>query len=157
MIPTRFLFQLAEYERITIEWHDFTHIDALYTYTPEMPAPIIAISNSLHTHERKLRYVLAHELGHHFLTAGHHAIAASTTNRIYASKNERLATKWAVEHLIPTDVFFQCIVDGMDGQDLADYFFVTHDYIKFKSELIQRDERYSAALSELRARYNAVF
>lgn len=157
MIPTRFLFQLAEYERITIEWHDFTHIDALYTYTPEMPAPIIAISNSLHTHERKLRYVLAHELGHHFLTAGHHAIAASTTNRIYASKNEHLATKWAVDLLVPADHFLQCIKDGMDGLVLADYFYVTHDFIRFKSELILRDERYSSAVAELRASYNVVF
>lgn len=157
MIPTRFLFQLAEYERITIEWHDFTHIDALYTYTPEMPAPIIAISNSLHTHERKLRCVLAHELGHHFLTAGHHIIAASGTSSVYATKNEHLATKWAVNLLVPTDVFIQRIKDGMDGQQLADYFHVTHDFIKFKSELIKVDERQSDIVSELRASYNAFF
>lgn len=146
MIPTRFLFQLAEYERITIEWHDFTHIDALYTYTPEMPAPIIAISNSLHTHERKLRYVLAHELGHHFLTAGHHAIAASTTNRIYASKNEHLATKWAVNLLVPTDVFLECINDGMDFYELVDYFYVLPDWIRFKSDLIKLDEQHTGTI-----------
>jgi Zn-dependent peptidase ImmA (M78 family) len=146
MIPTRFLFQLAEYERITIEWHDFTHIDALYTYTPEMPAPIIAISNSLHTHERKLRCVLAHELGHHFLTAGHHAIAASTTNRIYASKNEHLATKWAVNLLVPTDVFLECINDGMDFYELVDYFYVLPDWIRFKSDLIKLDEQHTGTI-----------
>ena len=157
MIPTHFLFQLADYEGIAIEWRDMHHVQGIYLYTPGAYKPVIALSNTLHTQERKLRCVLAHELGHHYTTSGHYIIAANSTSSIYATKHENLATKWAVEHLIPTDVFFQCIVDGMDGQDLADYFFVTHDYIKFKSELIQRDERYSAALSELRARYNVVF
>jgi Zn-dependent peptidase ImmA (M78 family) len=157
VIPTRFLFHLAEYEGIAIEWLRLDHTHGVYAHTPGMKRPVIVLSEELHNNERELRCVLSHELGHHFCTAGNHAIAANIIDHPYAAKLERLATKWAVEHLIPTDVFFQCIVDGMDGQDLADYFFVTHDYIKFKSELIQRDERYSAALSELRARYNVVF
>ncbi len=157
VIPTFFLFQLAEFEGIAIEWHRFNHMDALYMYTPSIPKPVIALSKTLQTQERKLRCVLAHELGHHFETAGHHIIAANSTSSVYATKNELLATKWAVNLLVPTDVFIQRIKDGMDGQQLADYFHVTDDFIKFKSELIKVDERQSDIASELRASYNVVF
>ena len=146
MIPTHFLFQLAEYEGIAIEWRDMHHVQGIYIHAPGACKPVIALSNTLHTQERKIRCVLAHELGHHFLTAGHHAIAASTTNRIYASKNEHLATKWAVNLLVPTDVFLECINDGMDFYELVDYFYVLPDWIRFKSDLIKLDEQHTGTI-----------
>ncbi len=112
MIPTHFLFQLAEYEGIAIEWRDLSHIEGIYTYTPEAPTPVIALSKTLHTKERTLRCDLAHELGHHFETAGHHIIAANSTSSIYATKHKHLATKWAVNLLIPTDVFLTASARG---------------------------------------------
>lgn len=157
MIPTRFLYQLAEYEGITIEWREMERVQGIYLNFPEARTPVIGLAKSLHSNERLLRCVLAHELGHHFLTAGHPSLAASSTSYIYTTKNEHLATKWAVDLLVPTDHFLQCIKDGMDGLVLADYFYVTHDFIRFKSELILRDERYSSAVAELRASYNVVF
>lgn len=105
MIPTYFLYQLAEYEGIAIEWRDLQHIKEIYTYTPSMSKPVIILSDKLHNNERKLRCVLSHELGHHFETAGRHIIAADSTSSVYATKHEHLATKWAVNLLIPTDVF----------------------------------------------------
>lgn len=157
MIPTNFLFQLAEYEGIAIEWRKLNHVQGIYIYMPESSAPVIALSDKLHTKERQLRCILSHELGHHFETSGHHMIAANSTSSIYATKNEHLATKWAVNLLIPTDVFLECIKDGMNDQSLADYFHVTQEFINFKSELIKQDERKSNVVAELKASYSVVF
>ena len=105
MIPTSFLYQLADYEGIRIDWYDFEHIEGLCTYTPTLQSPIISLSPTLHTQTRRLRCVLSHELGHHFTTTGHHMIAASGTSYIYATKNEILAAKWAVNLMIDTYAF----------------------------------------------------
>lgn len=157
MIPTNFLFRLAEYEGIAIEWRDMHHVQGIYTYTPEAPTPVIALSTTLHTKERNLRCVLSHELGHHFETAGHHLIAANSTYSIYATKNENLATKWAVNLLIPTDIFLDCIRTGMCDQELCNHFYVLPEYISYKAELVQADMRLTDTLAELKASYNVVF
>lgn len=157
MIPTHFLFQLADYEGIAIEWREMHHVQGIYTYTPEAQKPVIALSTTLHTNERKLRCVLAHELGHHFETAGNHLVAASGTRSIYATRNEHLATKWAVNLLMPTDVFLECIKGGMDAVGLSDFFHVLLSFVKFKSELIRQDEEKSEIVAELKASYSVVF
>ncbi len=157
MIPTHFLFQLAEYEGIAIEWRDMHHVQGIYIHAPGAYKPVIALSNTLHTQERKLRCVLAHELGHHFTTSGHYIIAANSTSSIYATKHENLATKWAVNLLIPTDVFLQCIKDGMRAPCLVDYFYVTYDFVRLKREFMKLDERYSDKLVELKTSCNVFF
>ena len=157
MIPTHFLFHLADYEGIAIEWRDMHHVQGIYTYTPEAPTPVIALSTTLHTQERKLRCVLAHELGHHFETAGHHLIAANSTSSIYATKNEHLATRWAVNLLIPTDVFLDCVRKGMLRHELCSYFHVLPEYVVHKAELLHKDASLTNALAELKASYNVVF
>ena len=58
MIPTHFLFQLAEYEGIAIEWREMHHVEGIYTYTPDIPTPVIALSTTLHTNEHVLESVL---------------------------------------------------------------------------------------------------
>lgn len=156
MIPTYFLYQLAEYEGIAIEWRDLQHIKGIYTYTPEMSKPVIILSKALQTKERILRCVLAHELGHHFATAGHHTIAASSTSSVYRTKNERLATKWAVNLLVPTDNFIHCAKHGMNEHDLCNYFYVLPEFIRLKTRLVKRDERCASALAETSATYNIV-
>lgn len=156
MIPTHFLFQLAEYEGITIEWRDMHHVQGIYTYTPEAPTPVIALSTTLHTKERKLRCVLSHELGHHFTTSGHYIIAANSTSSIYATKNENLATKWAVNLLIPTDIFLECIKNNMNAYELCNYFYVLPEFINVKSELVKNDDRYADTVAELSASYDVV-
>lgn len=157
MIPTCVLYQLAEYEGIAIEWRDLQYIKGIYTYTPEISNPVIILSSQLFNNERELRCVLAHELGHHFQSVGHHIIAANRTSYIYASKNEHLATKWAVNYLIPTDDFLQCIKDGMRAPCLVDYFYVTYDFVRLKSEFMKLDERYSDKLVELKTSCNVFF
>ena len=157
MIPTNFLFQLAEYEGIAIEWRDMHHVQGIYTYTPEAPTPVIALSTTLHTKERTLRCVLAHELGHHCTTAGHHIIAANSTSSIYATKHEHLATKWAVNLLIPTDIFLDCVRKGMLHHDLCSYFHVLPEYVVHKAELLHKDTNLTDAIAELKASYNVVF
>lgn len=156
MIPTHFLYQLAEYEGIAIEWRDLQHIKGIYTYTPSMSKPVIILSDKLHNNERKLRCVLSHELGHHFETAGHHIIAADGTSSIYATKNENLATKWAVNLLIPTDIFLECIKNNMNAYELCNYFYVLPEFVKTKAKMIKRNDKYAQAIAELGTCYNIV-
>lgn len=157
MIPTHFLFQLAEYEGIAIEWRDMHHVQGIYIHAPGAYKPVIALSNTLHTQERKLRCVLAHELGHHFTTAGNHIIAASKTTSVYATKNELRATKWAVNFLIPTDNFLECIKEGMNSYELCNYFYVLPEFINVKSELVKNNKNLADIVSELNASYNVGF
>lgn len=157
MIPTDFLFHLAEYEGIKIEWRDMHHVKGIYTYTPEAPTPVIALANKLHTEERELRCVLSHELGHHFETAGHHMIATSSTNFVYATKNEYLATKWAVDLLIKTDIFLSCIKNGMDKLELANRFYVLPEFVEFKGDLLRESEEHADVVAELKTSYNVYF
>jgi Zn-dependent peptidase ImmA (M78 family) len=157
LIPTYFLYQLAEYEGIAIEWRDLQHIKGIYTYTPSMSKPVIILSDKLHNNERKLRCVLSHELGHHFTTAGNHIIAASKTTSVYATKNELRATKWAVNFLIPTDNFLECIKEGMNSYELCNYFYVLPEFINVKSELVKNNRNLADIVSELNASYNVGF
>ena len=157
MIPTSFLYQLADYEGIRIDWHDFEHIEGLYTYTPTLQSPIISLSSALHTQTRRLRCVLSHELGHHFTTAGHHMIAASGTSSIYATKNDILATKWAVNLMIDTYAFLKCVKDGFRRHELEDYFCVLPEFLEVKGELLRESEEHAEVVAELRASYDVVF
>ena len=157
MIPTSFLYRLAEYEGIRIEWHDFKHIEGLYTYTPTLQSPIISLSSTLHTQNRRLRCVLSHELGHHFTTAGHHMIAASGTSSIYAIKNERLATVWAVDLMLDTYVFLKCVKDGFKRHELEDYFCVLPEFVEIKGELLRESKDHAEVVAELKASYNVYF
>lgn len=157
MIPTHFLFQLADYEGIKIEWRDFNNTHGLYLHTPSLKNPVIALANNLHNNERTLRCVLSHELGHHFETAGHHIIAANSTSSIYATKNERLATKWAVNLMIDTYAFLGCIKDGMNKQELANYFYVLPEFVKLKGEYLRESREYSDVVAKLNTSYNVYF
>lgn len=157
MIPTDFLFHLAEYEGIKIEWHDFDTLHGLYLSTPAMSSPVIALSNSLNADERLLRCVLSHELGHHFETTGHYIIAANNPNSVYATKNENSATKWAVNLMINTYTYLDLIKDGMDKYQLADYFYVSQEFISLKGESIKDKPKYANAVAELKSSYDVIF
>lgn len=150
MIPTDFLFHLAEYEQIQIEWANLTNIKGLYLSTPALKTPVIALAHSLHSNERELRCVLSHELGHHFETTGHYIIAANNLTSIYATKNEKVATKWAVELMIDTYAFFNCVKSGMDKQDLADHFFVSPKFIEIKGKYLRRSKKHCEVMAELK-------
>ncbi len=132
-------------------------MQGIYIHAPGAYKPVIALSNTLHTQERKLRCVLAHELGHHFTTSGHYIIAANSTSSIYATKNENLATKWAVNLLIPTDIFLECIKNNMNAYELCNYFYVLPEFINVKSELVKNNKNLADIVSELNASYNVGF
>lgn len=157
MTPTHFLFQLADYEGIAIEWRDMHHVQGIYIHAPGAYKPVIALSNTLHTQERKLRCVLAHELGHHYTTSGHYIIAANSTSSIYATKHENLATKWAVNLLIPTDIFLGCIRKGMLCHELCNYFYVLPEYIIQKTKQLHKEPSLNDAIAEINTSYNVVF
>lgn len=83
-------------------------------------------------------------------------MAASSTSSVYAIKHEHLATKWAVDLLIPTDVFLEHVKRGANGQHLTD-FHATRDSIRFNCELIKKDECRSDIIAKLKTSYNVVF
>lgn len=157
MIPTHFLYQLADYEGIKIEWHDFTHIQGLYTYTPTMTAPVITLSDQLHTYERKLRCVLSHELGHHFKTVGHHIIAPNGISSLDATKNGILATRWAVDLMIDTYTFLERMKDGLNRQELADYFYLLPEFVNLKGEFLKVSNEHTEVVAELKSSHNVYF
>ncbi len=152
--PNPFLFQLSDYEEIRIEWADLGNIKGLYLSTPTLKSPVIALAHSLHNNERELRCVLAHEFVE---TAGNHMIAASGLTNVYATKNEKAATRWAVNLMINTYAFLHCLKNGMDKLDLADYFFVLPEFIKLKRKYLRGSEEYEKVVAELNTSYSVYF
>jgi hypothetical protein len=78
------------------------------------------------THERRLRFTIAHEIGH-FLLHGEHAIAerGGATN-LATARHEREADQFAAELLMPAELVRQAVLeDGLDVERLADRFEVS--------------------------------
>lgn len=129
MTPTETLFTLAEQEGIAVEWFNFEGVNGVYISGTELAKPIIGLDQSLRHNERLLRCTLAHELGHHFRTAGQQAVFASFKTSMSYNKLELLADKWALSVLFPTTIFLEKLSTGMDILSLADFFWVTEDYV----------------------------
>jgi len=133
------LFQLAERERIFIEWWDFEQpLEAIYWAVPGMP-PVIGLANSLnHAPRAYFRCVLAEELGHHFTTMGYRIPRTyfHYRDRMEVSRAEHLALKWAAKWLMPLDELVRAFRKGiLEAWELADYFDVTYDMARFRLSL----------------------
>lgn len=131
------LFKLAHKEGIAIEYWDFAPpIEAIYFSSNGKS--IIALSRSLFSDRRYFRCILAEELGHHFRTAGdlRPRQIFRYRDRLYISKEEYRALKWAAQYLIPLDKLEKAIEEGLhETWELADHFDVTEEMIKFRLEL----------------------
>lgn len=137
MIQTEDLFNIAEQEGIAVEWHDFEGINGVYISGTKLSSPIIGLNKTLEYSEKNLRCTLAHELGHHYRTAGQHVVFASFKHDVSYSKAEALADRWAIEKLMPTKEFLEKLSTGMDILSLADYFWVTEEFIHKRYKSLQ--------------------
>ena len=139
MVPTTRLFFIAENEKITIEWTNFSspEMQGIYVVDPAVGSPIIGLSKTLEANERKLRCVLAHELGHHFRTAGKWITAACQMDKLLIAKIDRKASR-ALDTLMPSKLFVTKLIGGMSIADLADAFFVTEGFARKKLEQLKR-------------------
>ena len=99
LVPTSKLFSVAQKENITIEWTNFSSLEmqGIYVVDPAVRSPIIGLSKTLEANERKLRCVLAHELGHHFRTVGKWITAACQMDKLLIAKIDREADDWALD------------------------------------------------------------
>lgn len=138
-VDTLALYREAEKEGIMVEQWDFSPpLDAVFWKGPSLP-PVIGLSDRVFTSAPYHRCVLAEELGHYFTTAGSH-LAYKHMNyreRLYVSKIEYKAMRWAAEFLVPVKYLKRVIVQDFcrDHYSLADCFNVTLDMIDFRLSL----------------------
>jgi len=140
LVPTSKLFSVAQEESITIEWTNFSspEMQGIYVVDPAVGSPIIGLSKTLEANERKLRCVLAHELGHYFRTAGKWITAACQMDKLLIAKIDREADDWALDTLLPSKGFVTRLKGGMCVSGLADSFFVTEEFVIKKLKQLER-------------------
>lgn len=134
------LFNLAEREGIIVRWWDFVPpVRGLYCAPRDMP-PVIGLDKSLEHNRRILRCVLAEELGHHFTTSVNsiNRTFCSYEDRVWFSREEYRAHRWAALHLIPPRRLGRILRSGnMTLWDLADIFDVTEEMMRFRLGLLE--------------------
>lgn len=137
MVPTSLLFSICQRERLEVEYNYLgTNLRGLYIRHPRLDRPLIELHDSLITDERLLRCVLAEEIGHHYTGTGNYMIGYHNSTRIWLDKCEYLAMKWAVNYLVPEDKFI-LRVGRYTLEELADVFYVTHDFIKWQANRLR--------------------
>ena len=132
------LLKLAESEGIKVEYWDFAQpLEAVYMSLKGSP-PVIGLSRTLFSCPAYFRCVLAEELGHHFTSTGN-SIPRSYyrySDRLFISRVEYRALRWAAIYLISLDTLIDANKQGYHRlHELADYYNVTEDMIKFRFSL----------------------
>jgi Zn-dependent peptidase ImmA (M78 family) len=134
------LLQLARENGIFIEFYDFkSSIEGLYMQLSDNP-PIIGLSKKLFVNYAHFRSVLAHELGHYFMSN------RSTPNTLFYKPEQKInryeeykAWNWAANHLIPEDKLVNAINLGIcETWRLAELFEVDEELVKIR--LAQLDQ-----------------
>lgn len=137
IVPTSSLFEICQQQNLDVEYNYLgTNLRGLYIRHPRLYRPLIVLHDSLITNERLLRCVLAEEIGHHFTGAGNYMIGYNASTRIWLDKAEYLAVKWAVNFLVPEDKFI-LKVGRYPLWELADIFYVTHDFIRWQANRLR--------------------
>lgn len=133
------LLKLADHEGIKVEYFDFAPpVNGLYWAEEGLP-PVIGLDRSLSSNTPLLRCVLAEELGHHFTTVGDRIPKTyySQSDRLLVSKAEYKALRWAAIYLMPRPELYNAFDNGIISTwELADYFNVTEDMVRFRCQLL---------------------
>ena len=110
-------------------------------YMRQGHSPTIGIAKSISNNERKVRSVLAEELGHHFTSVGNYlGPYYCYADQLYVSKAERLAMKWACDILIPDKELDELLAwPNWCIEDLTEHFAVTRKIIHCKL-MFRREE-----------------
>lgn len=137
MITAADLFEMAEREGILVEWREMplTFL-GIWTYASDIGQAYISLNKSIQSNSRLTKCVLAHELGHHFKTAGQFVIAATATQLYRVAKSERLANDWATDLLVPGERFLELLQKQYNFVELMDYFDVVPDFIIHRAKRI---------------------
>lgn len=139
MTKTAKLFTIAEMENIRIEWRWFAgRMRGIYINGPELLHPVIGLDRRLENYEQELRCTLAHELGHHFRSSGQRMVAADYASKVTIDRAEREADDWALDTLLPSRDFIEKLTSGMTVLELADYFWVTEEFVQKKLNQLKR-------------------
>lgn len=131
----RDLYAIAAENGVVIErWPLTPPLDAVYFKDAGMP-PIVVMATHLREEGAEYRTILAHELGHHFTSAGETVSSRlfSYGDLINVDRVEHRANKWAAEHLIPWDELRDALVAGLrEKWELAEHFGVTEEMVEFR-------------------------
>lgn len=137
MVTALDVFRIAERERIIVEWRNLgPSFLGIWLFDSEIGQAYICLNTSIKSSTRLSKCVLAHELGHHFKTAGQHILAATATQLYRVVKSERLANDWATDMLVPGDEFLELIQKQYTFDELMDYFDVVPDLIIHRAKKI---------------------
>lgn len=138
-VPTDLLFDIAERENIIIGYHRLLpYCYGCYVFDPATEGCYIALEQSLRPDSALFRCVLAHELGHHFCPPGYQPAQSRCKATCWARKGENLATRWAVDLLVPQDRFETAGKAGYNLWEMVEIFAVLPEFITRRAELMER-------------------
>lgn len=135
--------EVIEQEGIALEEWDFAPpIRGIYVAAAALARPVIGLARRLGARPEALRRcVLAEELGHHFTTRGvrvvHFNLAYGA--RLEVSRAEFRALKWAAARLLPRRELFRALAAGFKEHELAEYFNVTPEMLRFRLRQLARE------------------
>ena len=104
----------------------------------------IAIRSSLRD-QRRIRELIAHALGHHFLHSGNQPFYYFRGDRTLAKQWERQAWAFAYELLIPARKLEEFLRKQMSDEEIREYFDVTEEFYRDRKQAFREDW---SALSE---------
>ncbi len=137
------IFKIINNENILLEEINLSHnyLKGIYFNIPGVP-PTIGIKESIVPYSCIYISVLAEELGHHFTTSGNLLdTSINYIDELEKNKKEKKAKLWAANFLISDDEFIQALYYCISTiYDMAEYFNVTEEIIKYKILSITLDE-----------------
>lgn len=129
------IFKIIDNENILLEETSFKHSNSkgIYFNIPGIP-PTIGVDKSIIAYSYKYISILSEELGHHFTTLGDLIEDCDTyAEELLKNKKERIAKLWAADFLISDEEFVQALHNCISTiPDMAEYFTVTEEIIKYK-------------------------
>lgn len=148
MVTALDVFRIAEREGILVEWRDMQDCFlGIWLFDTTLGQAYICLNSSIYRNKRLTKCVLAHEIGHHFTTAGQQVLAASATQIYRVAKYEKLATDWAVDLLVPGEDFLGLIQRQYAFEEIVDYFDVVPEMVVHRARRIYEN---GLTLPELR-------
>lgn len=144
------LLAICDQEGIDVQYGTITRrksLLGLFWWEPD-GGPVIGLDESLLSHPRLERCVLAEEVGHFYfppvgsLAGMHFSSSLGRLNTPNRSRDESKAVRWAANYLIPTAQLAEAANSGIRSVDeLADYFCVTEWMVWRKLAVIRMDMR----------------
>lgn len=137
------LWDIVTKESIEVRYKDFSqlpeNIHGLYIYEQSL-GPLIVLDKRLHHSHRLHKCVLAEEIGHFYTAARTNLLSVHTSANLQTmeAQDERKATQWATDFLIPDSELVKALETGCRSCfELAEYFNVTEWFMYRKLGLLK--------------------